>query len=120
MHKTAADLRVAPNFADYETARRGLSWDAIRRSLGTQPDGGLNIAWQAVDRHVESGAGDKVAFRFLSWGGPAARAVTYAELASLTNRFCNVLRELGVGKGETGSSFSLDASRSFIRPCSAA
>lgn len=100
IHKTAADLRVAPNFADYETERRGFSWDAIRRILGTQPDGGLNIAWQAVDRHVESGAGDKVAFRFLSRGEPAAHAVSYAELASLTNRFCNVLRELGVGKGD--------------------
>ncbi|WP_343657331.1 acetate--CoA ligase [Cupriavidus sp.] len=100
IHKTAADLRVAPNFADYEAERHGFSWDAIRRTLGAQPDGGLNIAWQAVDRHVESGAGDKVAFRFLSRGGPAARAVTYAQLASLTNRFCNVLRELGVGKGD--------------------
>lgn len=100
IHKTAADLRVAPNFADYETERRGFSWDAIRRALGTQPNGGLNIAWQAVDRHVESGAGDKIAFRFLSRGGLAARAVTYAELAGLTNRFCNVLRKLGVGKGD--------------------
>ncbi|MBP0638755.1 acetate--CoA ligase [Cupriavidus sp. AcVe19-6a] len=100
IHKTAADLRVAPNFADYETERRGFSWDAIRRTLGTQPDGGLNIAWQAVDRHVGNGAGNKVAFRFLSRDGPSTRAVTYAELARLTNRFCNVLRELGVGKGD--------------------
>ncbi|MBP0630803.1 acetate--CoA ligase [Cupriavidus sp. AcVe19-1a] len=100
IHKTAADLRVAPNFADYETERRGFSWDAIRRTLGIQPDGGLNIAWQAVDRHVGNGAGNKVAFRFLSRDGPATRAVTYAELARLTNRFCNVLRELGVGKGD--------------------
>ncbi|CAG9185595.1 acetate--CoA ligase [Cupriavidus pinatubonensis] len=100
IHKTAADLRVAPNFSDYEAERRRFSWDAVSRALGVQPDGGLNIAWQALDRHVASGAGDKVAFRFLALDEVPQRDVTYAELTRLANRFCNVLRELGVGRGD--------------------
>ncbi|WER50930.1 acetate--CoA ligase [Cupriavidus sp. WKF15] len=100
IHKTAADLRVAPNFADYEAERSRFSWDAVFSKLGRQPDRGLNIAWQAVDRHVAEGAGNKVAFRFLSPGGGTALPISYAELSGLTSRFCNVLRKLGVGKGD--------------------
>jgi len=59
IRKTAADLRVAPDFADDETECHRFSRDAIGKILGTQPDGGLNIAWQAVDRHAASGTGHK-------------------------------------------------------------
>jgi len=99
IHKTAADLRLAPNFADYEAERRRFSWEAVARELPVQPGGGINIAWQALDRQAAGGLGDKPAYRFLARGLPA-RVVSYRELAGLTNRFCNVLRGLGVGKGE--------------------
>jgi len=100
IRKTAADLLVAPNFADYEAERRGFSWDSVGKILGQQPDGGLNIAWHAVDRHAADHTGHKAAFRFLSPGSAAVRVVSYAELSALTSRFCNVLRQLGVGKGD--------------------
>ncbi len=99
IHKTAADLRLAPNLADYDAERRRFSWDAVSREFAYQPGGGLNIAWQAVDRHVWGGLRDKPAFRFLKPGRPG-QVFSYGEMAGLTNRFCNVLRGLGVGKGE--------------------
>jgi len=99
IHKTAADLRLAPNLADYDKERRGFSWDSVSGELETQPDGALNIAWQAVERHATGTRRDKTAFRFLSRDQPA-RNVSYGELSALSNRFCNVLRGLGVGKGE--------------------
>ena len=50
IRKTATDLRVAPNFADYEDERHRFSWEAAARELPAEPGGGINIAWQAVDR----------------------------------------------------------------------
>ncbi|MBB6593118.1 acetate--CoA ligase [Ralstonia solanacearum] len=99
IRKTAVDLRVAPNLADYEAECRRFSWGAVSRQLAIQPHGMLNIAWHAVDCHAAGRMAGKAALRFLA-SGAANRVVSYAELSALTNRFCNVLRDLGVGKGE--------------------
>jgi len=99
IRKTAADLRVPPNLADYERERREFSWPVPGRELAAQAGGGLNIAWQAVDRHATGALRDKTAFRFLSRDLPP-RNISYGELSLLSSRFCNVLRELGVGRGE--------------------
>jgi acetyl-CoA synthetase len=96
IRKTPGAQRVAPNLADYAAVRAAFSWDASRRELAGLPGGGLNIAWEAVERHA---ANDRLAFRFLSAEG-GKRDVSFAELARLTNRFANVLRGLGVGKGD--------------------
>jgi len=99
LRKSPAELRPAPNLLDYEAERRRFSWAAVRAELVGPPGGGLNMGVAAVDRHLASPVRDRVAFRFAGRDGPA-RDVTYAELARLTNRFANVLRGLGVGKGD--------------------
>jgi acetyl-CoA synthetase len=61
--------------------------------------GTLNVCFNCVDRHVEAGLGDQVAY---FWEGePAAerRTISYRELQREVVRFANALRELGVGKG---------------------
>ncbi|MFA6310870.1 MAG: acetate--CoA ligase [Sterolibacterium sp.] len=97
-------LRVTPNLADYEQARAGFSWDKTRRSLGGLPDGSCNLAYEAVDRHVRTAIGERLAFRFLgsadAGGRICCRDITYAELFRLTCRFTNVLRRLDIGKGD--------------------
>ena len=99
IRKTPADLRVPPHFADYDGERARFAWDAVRRQLATQPDGGMNLAWQAVERQAAGPLRDKTAFRFLARGA-APRDVSYGELARLTSRFANVLKTLGIGRGE--------------------
>jgi acetyl-CoA synthetase len=96
IRKAAGEQRVAPNLADYAAVRAAFSWDAARRELAGLPGGGLNIAWEAVERHAQS---ERLAFRFLSAQG-GQRDVSFAELSRLTNRFANLLRGLGVGKGD--------------------
>lgn len=98
IRKSVADWRLAPNFADYEGDRRRFSWDSVRSVLAG-PAGSLNIASVAVDRHAAGHLAGKTAFRFLA-RGRRSRDVSYGELSLLSNRFCNVLRGLGVGKGE--------------------
>jgi acetyl-CoA synthetase len=61
--------------------------------------GKVNVTYNCVDRHIEAGHGDKVAYH---WEGEPVgdrRTLTYAELQRLVVRFANALRELGVGKG---------------------
>jgi len=99
--KTAADRRVTPNLGDYDAVRTAFTWEEARRGLQGLPGGGLNIAHEAVERHAAGARAGHVAFRFLSAAaGGGQRDVTYAELSRLTNRFANVLRKLGVGKGD--------------------
>jgi acetyl-CoA synthetase len=98
IRKTAADLRLPPNLADYAATRAAFSWDAVRAELAGLPGGGLNIAHETVERHAQGACRDKIAFRFL--GVKTTRDIRYGELSRLTNRFANVLKSLGVGKGE--------------------
>jgi acetyl-CoA synthetase len=61
--------------------------------------GKLNVAYNCVDRHVEAGLGDRVAYH---WEGEPAgdrRTITYADLQGEVVRFANALKSLGVGKG---------------------
>src|SRR5208283_4256212 len=91
---------VVPNLLDYEQARAEFSWKAARRELNGLPGGrGLNIAYEAVDRHAAGPHRDHLALRWLGKRGEV-RDFTYLDLYSLTNRFANVLKSLGIGKGE--------------------
>ncbi len=98
IRKTAADLRATPNLADYAATRQAFSWDAAQAELAGLPGGGLNIAHEAVERHAQGARRNHAAFRFL--GEASLRDVSFGELSRLTNRFANVLKSLGVSKGE--------------------
>ena len=61
--------------------------------------GQLNVSYNCLDRHVLAGRGEKVAFHFEGEPGDT-RTVTYADLLDETQRFANVLKGLGVTKGD--------------------
>ena len=61
--------------------------------------GQLNVSYNCLDRHVLAGRGDKVAFHWEGEPGDT-RTVTYAELLDETQRFANVLKGLGVQRGD--------------------
>ena len=62
-------------------------------------DGELNAAYNAVDRHVENGLGDRVALYFEGEPGDS-RTITYAQLKDEVSRAANTLESLGVTKGD--------------------
>jgi acetyl-CoA synthetase len=62
-------------------------------------EGKLNVSHNCLDRHVEAGKGDKVAYHWIG-EDDSRRDVTYAELLEMTQRFANVLKDLGVQKGD--------------------
>jgi acetyl-CoA synthetase len=61
--------------------------------------GELNVAYNCVDRHVEAGNGDRVAFHWEGEPGDT-RTITYTDLLDDVSRFANALRHLGVGRGD--------------------
>ena len=62
-------------------------------------DGQLNAAYNAVDRHVEAGNGDRVALHFEGEGGDT-RTITYADLKREVSKAANALTGLGVETGD--------------------
>ena len=74
------------NLQDYETFVTTFSWAQEQTLLDGLPQGGLNIAHEAVDRHVLAGRGGKLALR---WIGRDNRVhdFSYADLQAAANRF---------------------------------
>jgi acetyl-CoA synthetase len=62
--------------------------------------GRLNAAYNCVDRHVEAGRGDRVAFHWVGEPEGDTRTVTYADLQKLVCQAANALIELGVEAGD--------------------
>ncbi|KRD44229.1 acetyl-coenzyme A synthetase [Cellulomonas sp. Root930] len=91
-----------------EQARELLSWEKPFEEVldwSNAPfvrwfaDGTLNAAYNAVDRHVEAGHGDRVALHFEGEGGDT-RTVTYADLQREVSKAANAFTALGVGTGD--------------------
>jgi acetyl-CoA synthetase len=81
-------------FDDFETV---LEWDLpfAKWFVG----GKLNVSYNCLDRHVEAGRGDKIAFHWEGEPGDT-RTITYNELLEEVSKFANVLKDLGVKKGD--------------------
>jgi len=88
--------RAAANLTD--EVRAAFTWEEARATLDGLPDGGLNIAHEALDRHVAAGHGAQVAIRWLGKDNDR-RDITYAELSADAARFANVLAQHGLAAG---------------------
>ena len=88
-------------------ARELVSWDKdFTQVLDWQlpyaewfADGKLNMSYNCLDRHVEAGRGDKVAYHWEGEPGDT-RTMTYRELLTEVSKFANVLKSLGLEKGD--------------------
>ena len=108
----AADLSV------YEKAEKGFEswWESWARELQwAEPwtkvldwdppwakwfvGGKLNASYNCLDRHVEAGFGERVAYYWEGEDGDR-KTVTYADLLEMTSRFANVLKSLGVERDD--------------------
>ena len=81
------------------TTVKDVSWDRSDLHVRWYSDGELNVSYNCIDRHLAT-RGDKVA---LIWEGddPSDDAtVTYGQLHAAVCRFANVLKDMGVKKGD--------------------
>ena len=81
-------------FEDFDTV---LEWDLpfAKWFVG----GKLNVSYNCLDRHVEAGLADKVAFYWEGEPGDT-RTITYGDLLEEVSKFANVLKSMGVEKGD--------------------
>jgi len=92
--------KIQPNLLDYEETLTSFSWENIAGELSGLPQGkGLNIAYEAIDRHSTGTLKDTVAFRFIR-KNRVVDDFTYSMLQKQTSKFANVLKNLGIKKGE--------------------
>jgi acetyl-CoA synthetase len=101
------DLAGADRIAFWELQARRLSWaEPWQQALEWNAPfakwfvgGKINVAYNCVDRHVEAGHGDKVAYHWEGEPGDT-RTITYADLRREVSKTANALTELGIGTGD--------------------
>jgi len=81
-------------YRDFETV---LEWELPYAKWFVE--GQLNVSYNCLDRHVEAGKGDKIAYYWEGEPGDT-REITYADLLSEVSKFANVLKGLGVERGD--------------------
>jgi acetyl-CoA synthetase len=86
----------------FEPFDRLLEWELPRARwyLG----GKLNVAYNCVDRHVEAGLGDRVAYHWEGEPEGDRRTISYADLQRDVVRFANALKELASARGRRSRS----------------
>ncbi|MBP1156129.1 MULTISPECIES: acetate--CoA ligase [unclassified Paenibacillus] len=96
--ESIAPVSTSSNMKNYEEERAGFNWEAIEKTFTWSDTGKVNMAHEAIDRHADSTRRDKIALYYSD--DRRDEKYTYLDMKLQSNRFGNVLRKLGVGKGE--------------------
>jgi acetyl-CoA synthetase len=91
-------LDDSANLKSYDEAVLNMDWKEIEKQFSWHETGKVNIVYEAIDRHVDNGNGDKVALFYTD--GERDEQYTYAQLRQLSSQFANGLRSQGVQKGD--------------------
>ncbi|QKG85230.1 acetate--CoA ligase [Kroppenstedtia pulmonis] len=86
------------NMTSYDETYRQFHFTDVEKEFSWYRTGRVNAAYEAIDRHVESGRGDHIALHFSD--SDREESYTFREMMEQSNRFGNVLRKLGIEKGE--------------------
>jgi len=92
-------FKVKPNLRDWREAREQVTWEQVRSELDGTPGGGLNMAYECLDRHLKTDRRTKPA---MLWEGKNGEQETYTfeDMVKGANKAANGLRALGVEKGD--------------------
>ncbi|MDA8443240.1 MAG: acetate--CoA ligase [Peptococcaceae bacterium] len=86
------------NLKNYDETYANFKWEDVEKEFSWATTGKVNIAYEAIDRHVNTWRKNKVA---LYYSDPTRdEKYTFAEMKTMSDKFGNVLRGLGIGKGD--------------------
>ncbi|HEX7056671.1 MAG TPA: acetate--CoA ligase [Bacilli bacterium] len=86
------------NLQDYEAARKNFKWEDIEKEFSWYKTGKVNMAYEAIDRHAESDKKNKIALYYSD--DKRDESYTFAQMKSYSNKFANVLKKIGLQKGD--------------------
>jgi len=92
-------LKKEPNFGDYDGTVKDFRWKDMEKEIEFFKGRKINVAHNAIDRHANGWRKNKVA---LYWEGADGEGekYTFQDLKNLSNKFANVLKKMGVRKGD--------------------
>ncbi|MET3290043.1 UNVERIFIED_CONTAM: acetyl-CoA synthetase [Brevibacillus sp. OAP136] len=86
------------NLQDYEQAYANFDWAEVEKAFSWYETGKVNMAYEAIDRHLSTPRKDKVALKYSD--ATRDESYTFADLSRLSNKFGNVLKSLDINKGD--------------------
>ncbi|MCQ4085699.1 acetate--CoA ligase [Saccharibacillus sp. JS10] len=96
--ETLKAITDSSNLGNYEEARESFDWSNEEKQFSWYESGQLNLAYEAIDRHANSHLADKIA---LLYSDPEREeSYTFEQMRQYSNRAANMLRSLGIGKGD--------------------
>jgi acetyl-CoA synthetase len=96
--ESIAPVSTRANMKDYDQERAGFNWEQVEKQFSWSTTGKVNMAYEAIDRHAESARKDKIALYYSDSGRD--EQYTFLDMKLNSNKFGNVLRKYGIGKGE--------------------
>ncbi len=94
-----SQMAVRPNLANYDKLRRSFEWEDLHREMDWLPGGSLNMAHECIDRHANGQRRNQAALLWEGRNGEQEQH-TFGQLKEESNRFANVLKGLGIKKGD--------------------
>lgn len=93
------DFKLSPNLNDYKQTRKTFDWEKVENGLDGLEGGGLNLAYEAIDRYANGIKRDTIA---LHWEGANGLEEKYSfqELKELSDKFANLISGIGINKGD--------------------
>lgn len=92
-------MSVTPNLSDYLQVYKNFAWRDYYPELTWFPGHKLNAAYNAIDRHLGTWRENKIALYWEDESGNIAQ-YTFRQLADLSNKFANYLKEIKINRGE--------------------
>jgi len=92
--------RVAQRLHWYKKWDQVVEYDFVNANIRWFDGGKLNVSYNCLDRHVDAGHGDKTAFIWEGNDPSESKSFTYSQLLDEVQKFANVLKANGVGKGD--------------------
>ncbi|GAE25824.1 acetyl-coenzyme A synthetase [Halalkalibacter wakoensis JCM 9140] len=86
------------NLESYEQTAQSFDWKTTESQFTWSKTGNVNLAYEAIDRHVEEGKADKVALYYSD--ANRNEQYTFSDMKKFSNKAGNVLRDAGVVKGD--------------------
>lgn len=90
---------VKCNLDDYATTYSTFSWEDAHKEISFFPQGKVNAAYNAIDRHLSDGRKNKIALYSVGADGELQK-YTFQEMYEAANQMGNALKSLGVKKGD--------------------